>query len=190
MAGPVLETPRLILRPTAPEDFEPWAAFVADADAMRYLGGVQTRLPAWRGFMAVAGAWAMTGYAMFSVIEKASGRWVGRLGPWRPADWPGTEVGWGIVRDCWGRGYATEGAAAAIDWAFDELGWTEVVHLIDPANLASQNVARRLGSVLRGPGRLPPPFEDAAVDVWGQGRAAWRARRMAVNSFGEAGRGA
>jgi RimJ/RimL family protein N-acetyltransferase len=178
--GPTIETARLVLRPLRLEDFEPWAAFAADEPTMRHLGGVQSRSQAWRGFMTVAGAWSMNGYSMFSVVEKASGRWVGRLGPWMPADWPGTEVGWGVIRDCWGRGYATEGAAAAIDWAFDSLGWTEVIHTIDPANTASQNVARRLGAQLLRQDRLPPPYHETPIDVWGQSREAWRARRMAL----------
>jgi RimJ/RimL family protein N-acetyltransferase len=186
MGSPTLETQRLTLRPQQPQDFEPWAAFMADEPSTRYLGGVQSRSQAWRGFMTVAGAWSMTGFAMFSVIEKQTGRWVGRLGPWAPADWPGTEVGWGVAREYWGRGYATEGAAAAIDWAFDTLGWTEVIHCIDPANLASQNVARRLGSEIFRRGHLPPPYDDVPVDIWGQSREAWRARRMAANSLGEA----
>jgi RimJ/RimL family protein N-acetyltransferase len=152
-AGPTLETPRLLLRPPRPDDFEPWAAFAADEPTMRHLGGVQARSQAWRGFMTVAGAWAMTGYAMFSVIEKSSGRWVGRLGPWMPADWPGPEVGWGVIRDCWGLGYASEGAAAAIEWAFDSLGWTHVIHTIDPANTASQTLVRRPGRVAGSPRR-------------------------------------
>ncbi|HVN00790.1 MAG TPA: GNAT family N-acetyltransferase [Caulobacteraceae bacterium] len=177
MDGPVIETERLILRPLEPPDFEPWAAFMTDEEATRYIGGVQSRSQAWRGFMSVAGAWAMDGFAMFSVIEKSSGRWVGRLGPWMPAEWPGTEVGWGVIRDCWGRGYATEGAAAAIDWAFDQLGWTEVIHCIDPMNAASQRVARRLGSQILRRGRLPPPFDEVEIDVWGQSREVWRARR-------------
>ena len=182
MAGvPVLETPRLILRPLEAGDFEPWTRFAADPEAMRFLGGAQTRAVAWRGFMTVAGSWAMTGFGMFSVIEKASGRWVGRLGPWRPEGWPGNEVGWGVAREHWGKGYATEGATAAIDWAFDHLGWTEVIHCIDPENVASQNVAQRLGSTLLGEGRLPAPYDDPPVGVWGQDRAAWRARRMARN---------
>src|SRR6202011_2050958 len=82
VSGPVIETERLILRPLEPQDFEPWAAFMADEVATRYLGGVQARSQAWRGFMSVAGAWAMSGFAMFSVVDKASGRWAGRLGPW------------------------------------------------------------------------------------------------------------
>jgi RimJ/RimL family protein N-acetyltransferase len=116
---------------------------------------------------------------MFSVIEKATGRWVGRLGPWRPEGWPGTEVGWGLTRAAWGRGYATEGAIAAIDWAFDHLGWTDVIHTIDPANSGSIAVARRLGSENRGRVPLPPPLEALTVDAWGQSREAWRARRSA-----------
>ena len=177
MDGPRLETPRLILRPPRWEDFDAWADFMADEPSARYIGGVQPRPVAWRAFMMMAGAWSLRGHAMFSVLEKSSGRWIGRLGPWHPEGWPGTEVGWGIVRDEWGRGYATEGAAAAIDWAFDQLGWTEVIHVIDPENLASQGVARKLGSRLRGRGRLPAPSEGMVVDVWGQSRDEWRARR-------------
>jgi RimJ/RimL family protein N-acetyltransferase len=144
---------------------------------MRHLGGVQPRAVAWRGFMSVAGSWAMQGYSMFSVIEKATGRWIGRLGPWVPAGWPGTEVGWGLAREAWGKGYATEGASAAIDWAFDHLGWTEVIHCIAAENHPSQNVANRLGSTLLRMDRLPPPFDQDELQIWGQTRDQWRARR-------------
>lgn len=172
-----IETDRLILRPTQAEDFEGWAALMADEENSRHIGGPQPRATAWRGFLSMVGAWAIQGFAMFSVIEKDSGRWIGRLGPWMPEGWPGTEVGWGIVRDAWGKGYATEGAAAAIDWAFDTLDWAEVIHTIAPDNTASQIVARKLGSTLRGPGQLPAPFEHVTVEIWGQSREQWRRRR-------------
>ena len=141
------------------------------------------------GLMVMAGAWHLQGFAMFSVIEKATGRWIGRLGPWYPDGWPGTEVGWGLVRDCWGRGYATEGASAAMDWAFLTLGWTEVIHCIDPANAASQNVAKRLGSTLLRQDHMPAPYDEPVIDVWGQSREAWRARRSAAGLGDGAGRG-
>jgi RimJ/RimL family protein N-acetyltransferase len=93
-----------------------------------------------------------------------------------PEGWPGTEVGWAVVREFWGRGYATEGAAAATTWAFDHLGWTDVIHSINPENLASIGVAKKLGSRNLGPGKLPAPFEDSRIDIWGQSREEWRAR--------------
>ena len=174
--GPTLETARLILRPTSGEDFEAWADFAADEEAARFLGGPQPRAIAWRAMCTMAGAWVVRGFGMFSVIEKASGRWVGRLGPWQPEEWPGTEVGWGIAREFWGKGYAPEGATAAIDWAFEHLGWTEVIHCIDPCNVNSQAVARRLGSSLLRHAMLPPPISES-VDVWGQSREQWRSHR-------------
>lgn len=171
-----IETDRLILRPPLAEDFDGWAANMADAESARFIGGQQARAAAWRGFLTMVGAWAIQGYGMFSVIEKATGQWVGRLGPWQPEGWPGTEVGWGLARAAWGKGYACEGAIASIDWALDHLGWTDVIHCIDPANEPSQALARRLGSTLRGPGRLPAPFEDAPIEIWGQSRDQWRRR--------------
>jgi RimJ/RimL family protein N-acetyltransferase len=86
-------------------------------------------------------------------------------------------VGWAISRDCWGRGYATEGAAAAISWAFEHLGWSEVIHAIVPGNVASEGVARKLGSRNRGVARLPAPCEDEPVAIWGQSREEWFARQ-------------
>lgn len=174
-----IATPRLHLRPLRVEDFDAWAALMADAESARFIGAPQPRAIAWRGFMSVAGAWYLTGCAMFSVIEKATGRWVGRVGPWQPEGWPGPEIGWAIVRDCWGRGYATEAAAATIDWAFATLEWAEIIHTISPENVISQRVAHKLGSRNRGPGRLPPPYESQAVDIWGQSRSDWQASRNA-----------
>lgn len=174
--GPTLETARLLLRPPMLEDFPAYGRFQADPVATRYIGGVQTAEQCWRSFRTLVGAWALDGYAMFSVIEKSSGRWIGRLGPWMPLGWPGTEVGWGLTPDAQGQGFAREGAAAAIDWAFETLGWYEVIHCIDPANHPSRKLAAALGSRNRGPGKLPAPFDQAPIDIWGQTKAEWRSR--------------
>lgn len=175
--GPTLETPRLILRPPAVEDFPRWSDFMADAETARFLGGVQTKSQVWRTLCSVAGMWALSGEGMFSVIEKSTGLWLGRIGPLHPYDWPGREVGWSLHRDATGKGYAVEAAAATIDYAFDVLGWNDVIHCIAPENLASIAVATRLGSRNRGPGLLPEPLQDHTVDLWGQTRAEWSVNR-------------
>lgn len=174
--GPTLETDRLLLRPTKAEDLDGWAELMADPDTARFIGGVQPRAACWRGMMTMAGSWACHGFAMFSVIEKDSGRWIGRIGPWQPEGWPGTEVGWGLVKSASGKGYAFEAATAAIDWAFDHLGWSEVIHCIDLDNKPSIRLAERLGSVHRGPGKLPAPFEHYPIEIWAQTKEDWRAR--------------
>lgn len=176
-----LETERLILCIPQIEDFERYAEFLAH-ESSRSIGGPHPRGDAWRRFLQMPGAWALQGFAMFSVIEKSSGQWVGQAGPWRPDGWPGTEVGYAFHQDAHGKGYCTEACVAAIDWAFDTLGWTEVIHCISPANTASQNVARRLGSRNLGPGALPPPLDAHAIDIWGQTREEWRARRAEAST--------
>lgn len=173
----MIETERLTLRPIAMEDFPRWAEMMADPEAARFLGGPVPAETAWRGFMTMAGAWSLTGVAMFSVIDRATGLWLGRIGPWRPLGWPGTEVGWGLHPDAQGKGYGVEAATPAIDHAFDVLGWTEVIHCIDPDNVPSQRLAERLGSTNLGPTRLPPPFDALSMDRWGQTREQWRARK-------------
>jgi RimJ/RimL family protein N-acetyltransferase len=175
-ATPILFTERLILRVPEAADLDGWAAMSLDEETNRFIGGVKSRAEAWRMLCAMRGAWDIRGFAMFSVIERATGAWVGRLGPWDPEGWPGKEIGWGVAPQFAGKGYAYEGAVAAMDYAFDILGWPDVIHTIDPENTRSIALAQRLGSANRGATRLPDPYQDARVDAWGQSAAQWRAR--------------
>ena len=173
----MIETERLILRPAQLDDLDRWSDMMANEEAARFIGGLQPKPVVWRVLMSQAGAWALTGVAMFSLVEKGTGRWLGRVGPWYPYGWPGTEVGWALHPDAWGQGYAYEAARASMDYAFDVLGWTDVIHSIHPDNVASQRLAERLGSTNRGPGQLPEPYASNLVDIWGQTREQWRARQ-------------
>jgi RimJ/RimL family protein N-acetyltransferase len=179
--GPTLETPRLLLRPPEQADFDGFAAMAREDATMRFIGGVASRDQAWRSMAILTGAWSLLGHSMFSVIEKETGRWIGRLGPWYPAGetggWPGAEVGWGLMADAQGKGYAAEGATAAIDFVFDVLGWNQVIHCIHKDNAPSIRLAERLGSYRqREDVPLPPPV-DVLVDIYGQTQREWRERR-------------
>ena len=173
----VIETPRLILRPPSAEDFGGFCELMADEVSARFIGGVQPPEVVWRTLCMMSGAWTINGFSMFSVVEKETGRWVGRLGPWQPEGWPGTEVAWGLLTSAQCRGYAVEGASAAMDYAVDILGWTEIIHTIDEKNAPSIKVAERLGSACLRKATAPPPFKDKIWDVYGQTADAWRARR-------------
>ena len=103
-----------------------------------------------------------------------------------PEGWPGHEVAWILAREAWGKGYATEAATAAMDWAVDTLGWSDIIHVIDPANAASIAVATKLGSANRGPGQLPAPTSpsptpDGARPPRSGGLSGGEARTPAVS---------
>jgi RimJ/RimL family protein N-acetyltransferase len=125
----------------------------------------------------VAGAWVLDGFHMFSVIDKATGEWMGRIGPLYPYGWPGREVGWAIMSRFWGKGFAREAAVASMDFVVDVLGWDDIIHSIAPGNIASAAVARAIGSSNRGPGQLPDPYAKEAVEIWGQTAGEWRVNR-------------
>ncbi len=175
--GPILVTERLILRPPGPEDMDGWARFHTDPKTMEHLGGVQARSEAWRGLCAMSGAWHIRGFAMFSLILRDTGEWIGRIGPWEPEGWPGKEVGWGIISEYEGKGYAYEAACASLDYVFDVLRWDRVIHTIAPDNHASIALAERLGSTNQGATRLPEPYQDFPVDSYEQTRDEWHARQ-------------
>jgi RimJ/RimL family protein N-acetyltransferase len=164
--APTLHTPRLILRAQRPSDTEPLMAAFADDDYSRFITlgrRALTRAEAWRPIATVPGMWAVSGYGQWMVEEKASGLAVGRLGPWQPEGWPDFEIGWSIFPPHWGKGYAAEGAAAAMIWAHDILGRDHAIHLIDPANVASERVAAKLGAAITGTWEIPG---GSIANVW------------------------
>lgn len=167
-----LETDRLIMRPPVEADLEGWAAFDGDERATEFFGGPKGRAASWEFLSSAAGMWALRGCGLFSVLEKGSGRWIGRIGPWKP-EGATAEIGWAILPSIWGNGYATEGARAAIDWVIDTLGWTQICHCIDAQNAASIAVAQRLGSQW-----LRSDFDahGKVTQVYGQTTQQWRTR--------------
>jgi RimJ/RimL family protein N-acetyltransferase len=178
-AAPVLETPRLVLRGWRAEDFGPYAAMLAEAETARFItfaGKPYNARQAWSEMAFLVGHWHLRGYGMFVVEERATGAFVGRVGPLEPDGWPGLEIAWGLARSATGKGYATEAASAAIDWAFRALRVERVVSVIHPQNVASQKVAARLGE--RRTGETFVPFSEAC-DLWELRRETWRERRPA-----------
>ena len=142
-----LETDRLLLRMWREEtDFETYAEMCADEDIMRYLGGKTfSRLEAWRHMAFHIGHWYMRGYGHWAVEEKATGKFIGRIGFLNPQGWPAFEIGWTLDKHYWGKGYATEGGRRALDYAFYDLDKPRVISLIHPENKGSIAVAERLG---------------------------------------------
>jgi RimJ/RimL family protein N-acetyltransferase len=144
---PVLHTERLVLRAFTQDDFEPFTHIVSDPEVVRYLdnGAPISREECWRGMALFIGHWYLRGYGWWAVEDRRTGDFLGRIGLYNPEGWPGIEVGWLLRRDVWGAGLATEGATAAINFAFDVVGAGHVISLIDPRNARSIRVAEKIG---------------------------------------------
>jgi RimJ/RimL family protein N-acetyltransferase len=154
-----LETDRLVLRPPVPEDADALAPMYGDPDVMRYLGNGRTLTPEQtkRSVRRMIDAWAADGFGLFTTVRKEDETVIGRVGliVWNPETWELTrastegpkelEVGYTIGKPYWGQGYATEAAAAARDFALEQLGARRLIALIIRGNDASENVARKLG---------------------------------------------
>ena len=144
---PVLRTERLVLRAFTRHDFEAFAEIVSDPEVVRYLddGAPISREECWRGMALFIGHWHLRGYGWWAVEDGHSGEFLGRIGLYNPEGWPGLEIGWLLRRDVWGAGLATEGATAALAYAFDVVGADHVISLIDHRKARSIRVADKIG---------------------------------------------
>jgi RimJ/RimL family protein N-acetyltransferase len=153
MIAPRVETERLVLRAITPADFPPFAAMSADPIVRRYSGDGTPRSEeeSWSSFLIIAGHWQMTGYGTWTLEDKASGSFVGEVGFMdrkrdRGSDLAGVpEMGWGLIPNAFGKGYATEAVNAALAWGRGHFGPVRVMALTTGDNTASIRVAEKCG---------------------------------------------
>ena len=173
-----LETERLLLRLPRRDDLDAYAEFYGDPEVVRFTGGVtKSRTECAESIERMLRHWDDHGVGLFSVVRKDHEHVIGRVGllVWDTATWRNamqqpagddieTEIGWTLARREWGRGYATEAAAAVRDFALGELGLRRLVSLIARGNEASVRVALKLGETLERED-LAGPFK-ATVDLY------------------------
>ena len=156
MGGPSLEElqwlegPGSFLRqtPNPPSSGQPKGRFAPfGLPLMSNDGRPLTRIEAWRQLAMFAGHWVLRGYGLWAVEERVSGEFLGRIGCLNPEGFPAFEIAYTLGQWAWGKGYAREGAAAALRYARETLGRTEITSIIRPANAASIRVASSLGAV-------------------------------------------
>lgn len=162
-ADPILETARLRLVVPSADHLQAHEDFLASDRAAANGWGA---LPhdAWRSFAAIIGHRILRGFGPFIATAKSDGHVVGIFGPWHPGGQPEGEIKWSV----WpaadeGQGLAHEAALAARSYAYATLGWATAVSYINPANLRSAALARRLGAVIDHDWTTP---RGTTVTVW------------------------
>jgi [ribosomal protein S5]-alanine N-acetyltransferase len=144
-----LETQRLILREMRPTDVESLHRLFSDPLLMRFWP-VFTYGETEQWVETTRRSYAQDGFGLWAVTLKGSDEAIGDCGMVRH-EVDGrveTGIGWHLLREHWGQGFATEAAQATRDYAFDNLGVERLVASIHPNNLASRRVAEKIGMTL------------------------------------------
>jgi RimJ/RimL family protein N-acetyltransferase len=152
----VIETDRLLLRPLTFADVDELVAMHAHAEVERFMGpfdraGAVTRIESNQR------EWQERGHGRMAIIERATGRFLGRTGLKYWPQFDETEIGWALYPKVWGRGIATEAARACVDWGFESLTVPYLTAMIQPDNERSIGVAERLG--------MRPLRPDVLLDI-------------------------
>ena len=148
-----LETARLVLREWRETDKSAYAAIIGDPVVRRYFPNVGSYADAVIGIERARQRLAELGYGFLAVERRSDGAFMGMLGIGRFRDEirraipgePEVEIGWQLGRAFWGQGYAPEGAAAMLDFAWTTARLPEIVAITYEGNLPSRRVMEKLG---------------------------------------------
>lgn len=172
MDVPEILTPRLRLRGWREGDVELMAAIYAEPEVVRYLRPLDlegTRQQLARFVV----HWEEHGFGLWAVEERGTGRLIGRIGLAYHDDWTASdydaEVGWTLDRSTWGKGLATEGGAAALQFGFEKLAMGRIISIAHRDNVASQRVMGKLG--LKREGKTD--WRDQPVVWYAISRSGW-----------------
>jgi RimJ/RimL family protein N-acetyltransferase len=149
--GPTIATSRLVLRPFTEVDRAPFAELNAHPLVVESLGSSPTRAESDALVVRINEEMEREGWGLWAVEVAGGVPFVGMVGLHRvnatlPCA-PAVEVGWRLHPDHWGRGYATEAAAASLAYGFSEAALEQIVAFTTTRNTRSQGVMERIGMV-------------------------------------------
>lgn len=144
-----LETARLQLRDWKENDFEPFSRLNADEEVMRYFPKTLSIKETNEFYKTIILEFKECGFGLYAVETKENKEFIGFIGFHRAmfeADFtPCIEIGWRLKKEAWGKGYATEGATACLDYGFKELGFKDIYSFTASVNQPSINVMTKIG---------------------------------------------
>ena len=144
---PVLSSERIILRGWQDSDFHPYTTLVSDPVMMRFIGGgAMSYKEARKEFDGMREQWIDRKIGIFVIADKTSDELLGFTGLFESPLLDEPELSWSLSAKNHGKGYASEAAILARNWAFREHNIGPLMSLVHPDNISSKRVAERLGA--------------------------------------------
>ena len=155
-----------------------FAALNADPDTMKYLGGPRSAASTAEHCRGANESLATKGYGRVAVERGSDGAFLGMCGLGREVWYPDDlEIGWRLVPEARGHGYATEAARAWIDYGFDLLDLPRVISIADVPNVKSIAVMERLGLTHDHTATLMDGDDPFDAVIYAVTRSAWNGGR-------------
>jgi len=147
MKSVLVETDRLFMRPLKMSDLKVVCRLDMDPDVRSFFPeGALSEGQVEREMQRNVGEWERWGYGIFAVFEQETGHFIGRVGFAR-LDTGVVEFGYLILKEHWGKGYATEATQAILEWGFDNTELECVIGFAPMEHLASRRVLEKVGMV-------------------------------------------
>lgn len=144
----VIETERLLIRRFTLDDAADYRPLIALPDVIRYTADRPVNSTEEAAAMLSSHPlrdYALYGYGRMACIEKATGRLIGFTGLKYLDDMEETDVGYRFLPETWGKGFATESTVAVMKHQPKQFGLTRIIGLVEPANVGSVRVLKKLG---------------------------------------------
>ena len=142
----IFETERLLVRPYHAGDFEDFYALNSDEEVMRYIRPAQSREDAQVFFTKIIEDYEVQpGLGRWAMILKQDNTLVGSFAVIPVLDSTDIQIGYALLKQNWGKGYASESVTGGIKYVFNKLGLSHVAGITEPGNVVSQKVLLKNG---------------------------------------------
>ncbi|MGL5058941.1 MAG: GNAT family N-acetyltransferase [Microcoleus sp.] len=141
-----IKTARLYLRQFTSNDLDELYAIYSNSEVMKYITqGVRNREQTAADLLEIIADWEKHGFGLWAILDRETNRLIGDGGLRFLGNTPDVEVGYLLAKAYWGKGLATEIAAASIKYGFEVLHLDKIVAVADPENIASRRVMEKVG---------------------------------------------
>ena len=150
----IFTSERLGFRNWSDEDLPAFAAMNADPVVMEHFAKTLNAAESEAFLTRLRNHYLDRGYTYYAVDVLETGQWIGFIGlayqDYEASFTPATDIGWRLIPEAWGHGFATEGAKRCLEFAFESLNMESVVATCTATNFKSEKVMQKIGMTRQG----------------------------------------